>query len=248
MQRVSYGVDASYRKYDFANNRQIGGALVNNQDRDREQYRIAGRLGLELSPGYRILARGAYQKIDYDLNFDDAGFNRDSKEVRGTLGVQFELTRLLQGEVFGGYLNRTYRDPRFADVSAPVFGANLTWFPTPLATVRVNIDRTVQETVVANTRGFLSTAGTIALDYEVMRTLILTGTLRYSHDDYRGSRLVTTSRNDDYYGGSIGGRYLFNRNFYGGLSYDWTKRTSTFAGPGFEYNRNRITATLGLQL
>ncbi|WP_116090386.1 outer membrane beta-barrel protein [Sphingomonas crusticola] len=246
--RLSYGLDASYRKYNFADNRQISGAIVNNDDRDRSVSRIAGRVGLELSPGYRVLARGSYQKIGYDLNFDDAGYNRDSKEVRGTLGVQFELTRLLQGEVFAGYLNRTYKDPRFSDISAPVFGTSLTWLPTPLATVRLNIDRTVQETVVAGFRGFVSTSGSLSIDYEVLRTLILTADVRYGHDDYRGSRLVPTTRNDDNYGASVGGRYLFNRNLYGGITYDWSKKSSSFTGPGLEYNRNRITATLGLQL
>lgn len=245
--RLSYGLDGSYRKYDFVNNRQISGLFINNDDRDREQFRVAGRVGLELSPGYRVLARGAYEKVDYRLPLDDGGFNRDSNGFRATLGVEFELTRLLTGEVFGGYLRRRYVDVRFVRTDDPVFGARLSWKPTALTTVRVDIDRSVQETIVPNFSGYVSTGGTVSVEHELLRTVILSASARYEHDDYRGTRLLPATRRDENYGASAGVRYALNRNVYAGANYDYSKRDSTFTGPGLSYNRNRVTATLGLQ-
>lgn len=245
--RFSYGVDASYRYYKYDDNRQLGGALVNNQDRNRAQYRVAGRLGYEFSPGYRLLARGSYDVVDYKSPFDDGGFNRDSHGVRGTIGIEFELTHLLTGEVFAGYLSQTYDDPRFPTLNAPVFGSKLTWQPTALTKVKLDIDRAVQETIVANFRSFLATSVAIGVDHELLRTVTLNGSFRYESDDYKGSRALPGNRTDGYYSISAGGKYLLNRNIYAGLVYDWNKRDSNVIAPGLNYDRNRVTATLGLQ-
>lgn len=245
--RLSYGVDVSYRHYNYYDNAQISGVIVNNDDRDRDQLRVAGRLGYEFSPGYRLLARGAYDNIDYSSNVDDAGFNRDSHGWRGTLGLNFELTRLLEGEVFAGYLNRSYKDVRFVDVNSFVFGSKLTWHPSELTTVRFNVDRAVQETVAANYKGFLSTNYSLDVRHELSRTVVLTAAVRYETDAYRRSSTIVAQRNDDLYGASVGVRYTINRNVYAGLAYDWDQRRSNVALPGTRYSRNKVAATLGLQ-
>lgn len=246
--RFSYGGDMSYRNYNFSDNRQISGAVVNNDDRDREQYRVAGRVGYEFSPGYRLLGRAAYEKVNYDQNFDDARFNRDNKGFRATLGVQFELSRLLEGEVFAGYLNRRYRDVRFSNVGAAVYGSRLTWRPTPLTTVRADVDRNVLETVAANYRGFVATTYSLGVEHELLRTVILSASARYGRDDYKRSTAARVAdRRDNNYSFNAGARYTLNRNVYAGLNYEWSKRSSNVALPGTDYNRNRVTATLGLQ-
>lgn len=245
--RTSYGIDLSYRHFNFVNGQQIGGALINNDDRDRSQYRAAARIGYEFSPGYRLLARGSYERIDYELPIDDGGFNRDSEGFRGTLGVNFELSKLLQGEVFGGYLRRTYTDPRFQPIDRGVFGARLTWEPTQITKVRLDVDRNVQETVAGNYRAFVSTTYSIGIEHEFRRNFVVSVNGRYGADDYQRSSVVVAERKDDNYGASVNARYTLNRNVYTSLNYDYSQRTSNVAFQGVEFNRNKVAATIGLQ-
>jgi hypothetical protein len=246
--RLRLGVDGSYRNFNYRDNVQQNGFAINNDDRDREQVRLAGRAGFEFSPGYSFLARLAYETVNYRLPVDDSDFNRDSEGWRATAGVNFELSRLLEGEVWGGYLTRSYDDARFGKVERAVFGTALTWYPTPLTKVRVNVDRNVLETVFPGYRGFLSTTAALGVEHELLRTVKLTLDARYGRDEYLRARLATVDeRHDDNYSFSAGVKYTLNRNIYTRLTYDWSKRSSDFDFPGIEFNRNRVTAGVGLQ-
>ena len=242
------GADVGIRRYNYADSAQLGGGVTNNDDRDRNQFRAAGRLGFELSPGYTVVGRLAYEKIDYDDRLDDFGFNRSSDGYRASIGVGFELTRLLIGEVFGGWIKRSFEDPRFGNISDPLFGASLTWNPTELTTVRLNADRTVEETIAIGYRAYLATGASVNVEHELMRTLRLSGTVRYSRNKYERASISTVGpRKDDNYGASLVLRYILNRNVYTSLGYDYSARGSTATGIGSDFKRNKVLATLGVQ-
>lgn len=247
--RLRLGLDASYRYYNYYDNVQVGGASVNNDDRDRSVTRVSGRLGYEFSPGYALLGRLNYEKIDYRFDVDDAGFDRNSEGYRATLGVNFELSRVLEGEIWGGYLHRSYDDAQFADYGHGIFGSRLTWYPTQLTKVRFNVDRNVLETVFPGYQGFLSTSFAFGVEHELLRTVNLSVEGRYAADEYiRAIDTTAPQRTDKNYGFNANVKYQLNRNIYTRFAYDWTKRSTNVVLPGLEYNRNQVTATLGLQL
>ncbi|MFO1119595.1 MAG: outer membrane beta-barrel protein, partial [Rhodospirillales bacterium] len=55
-----------------------------------------------------------------------------------------------------------------------------------------------------------------------LRNLILTSALTITNDDYEDS-----NRNDYYYIGGVGARYLMNRNIYGSLGYQLIRHTTS---------------------
>ncbi|WP_165799504.1 outer membrane beta-barrel protein [Sphingomonas oleivorans] len=246
--RLRAGIVGGYKYYNYNDAEQIGGGITNNDDRDRHEYLVEGRLGYEFSPGYALIGRFQWDQVDYRLPFDDATFDRDSRGWRATAGVGFELTRLLIGEVSAGYLHRSYDDSRFGGISRASFGAALNWYPTEITAVRLTADRKVEETVTPNYRGFLASSFTLNVEHELLRTLTLTASARYSHNDYvRANTGLAPRRNDDVYGASLLAKYALNRNLYTSLGYDWVKRDSTAIVRGSNFSRNKVWVAVGTQ-
>jgi len=244
--RAIFGVDAAYKTLNYNDVRRNNNTIDNNDDRDRELTLIGGKLGYEFSPGYNLLVRAAYDTVNYDQNRDDLGFDRDSKGFRLTGGVGFELTRLLTGDIFAGYISRNYDDARFETINEPTFGASLTWSPNELTAVRISADRTIEETVFAGYNGFVNTTAAVRVEHELTRQLVLNGGVRYAKNKYvlgRGS--TAARRDDDNYGANIGLRYSLNRLLYAGASYEYNSRNSNVADTDFD--RNKFLLTLGAQ-
>ena len=242
------GADVGFKRYDYNNARQIGGGITNFQDRDRNQYKVAGRAGFEFSPGYTFVGRAVWDKVDYDRRFNGQGFQRSSDGWRLSAGVGFELSQLLTGEIYGGWLRRNYDDARYGTISKPLFGGALTWYPTELTTVNLNVDRSVDETLAIGFSGYTTTSFSLNWSHELTRTFSINGGGRYGHLNYGLSTVGTIDRTDDTYGLNLGLRYILNRNLYTSLGYDYSARQSTAVGVGSDFKRHKVLATIGLQM
>lgn len=244
--RLIVGADLDYRKIDYDDVRRINGTIENGDDRDRSLTSVGGKVGYELSPGYRALLRAFYHWVDYDEAVDDLGFDRSSDGLRITGGIRFELTRLLTGEIFAGYLRRTYDDARFKTINEPTFGAGLSWSPTELTTVRLNADRSVEETIFSGYQAYLSSSASLRLEHELSRQISINGGVQYSNLDYvRSIGSTTLPRDDDYYGASVGVRYRLNRLLYALAGYEWYNRETNALDTDFK--RNRLRVAVGAQ-
>lgn len=244
--RAIFGLDAFYKNLNFNDVRRVDGTIDNNDDRDRDIAAIGGKIGYEFSPGYDFLVRATYDNVNYDQSADDQGFDRDSKGYRITGGIGFELTRVLTGEVFAGYVSRNYDDARLDTTDAGAFGAGLVWSPSELTTVRINVDRVIEETVFSGYSGFVNTTADVRIEHELTRQIVLNGSVRYGKNDYKLSTGSTAPRrDDDVYGASLGVRYTLNRLLYAGAGYEWSKRSSNL--PNTDFTRNKFLLTLGAQ-
>jgi uncharacterized protein (PEP-CTERM system associated) len=94
------------------------------------------------------------------------------------------------------------------------------------------LERDIAETIVENTAGILETGGSVEVDHELLRNLLLNARLAARDDDFKG-----TSRNDDYLRFGLGAKYLMNRNLYLTMGYDYLDRDSNAAGEDFTDNR-----------
>ena len=244
--RAIFGLDAGYKNLNYNDVARLNGTIENSDDRDRDVAVIGGKLGYEFSPGYNFLVRAQFDQVSYDESVDDQGFDRDSKGFRVTGGIGFELTRVLTGDVFAGYIQRNYDDARLQTIKEPTFGAGLTWSPTELTAVRISADRTIEETVFGGYNGFVNTTASVRLEHEFTRQLTFNAGLRYAKNEYvRTVGSVAPKRDDDYTGASIGVRYAVNRLLYAGAGYEWNKRESNL--PATDFNRNKFLLTLGAQ-
>ncbi len=82
----------------------------------------------------------------------------------------------------------------------------------------------------------------LTADYELLRNLIVTGTLGYTRYDYPG-----LDRLDNRYAAGLGATYLFSRSVGLTLGYSYLRQDSSGIAHGFNFDDNRLALTLTLQ-
>ena len=235
--RVTTRVGVGYADYDYDDAPLIGGGVLDQDFRDREEFEQFLRLGYDVSPDTNLYIQGTLNQREYDQKPPVVALNRDSDGWAVVGGSEFRLSNLAQGEVYVGYQEQSYDDPTLSDISGLAFGAGVDWFVTPLTTIRIDAASTVEETVAAGASGFLDQSVGLGIDHELMRNVIIGARASFANQDYEG-----IARSDDVIRAGLGVDYLLNRNFSVGLGYDYTDRDSNVLG--LDYTRNEIGLTL----
>jgi hypothetical protein len=239
--------------------RPIGTVVCNNDDRDVAIVSAVAKVGYSFSPSYAVFLRGKYNDRDFNsvnpwifpgnggaaLEVDDLNINRDSQGWGVDLGIDFELTRLLVGEVFIGYAEQDYdnhpRQPArtLADTDAVTFGVDLEWYASMLTTVSFEAKRTIEDTtdVLTNASGFISDRYGVRVDHELMRNVLVFGKVGFGQDDYQQS-----IRQDDFLTAGAGATFMINNNLDLTASYEYLSRDSNINA--FEYDNNIFRLTL----
>lgn len=242
--RLSARVSGSAAHVDFEDVRLRNGLTADQDDRNRWDYDLSLRTGYEIKPGYEVFVRGTYAITRQGT--DNAGIDRDSSGFEFVTGVAADLTGLIKGELFAGYLDRRYTDPRFQDFQGLAFGGQIDWAVTQLTTVRFTASRSIQPSTVSGEGGRLASSYVrssieLNVDHELLRNLILNGSVRYRSEDYQGIQ-----RSDNYYTAGFGATYRFTRNFFTTAGYTHERRESDVAGSS--YSNNILSVRLGAQL
>ena len=235
--RLQISAGASYQRFDYRNTTLVppGPSVRNNHDRDRDVANVFARAAYEFSPGYSAFLQGSYNDRSYDLKADSTGFARDSHGGEADGGIQFEITRLLVGQIYAGYLQQNFDDVRFGTVSGGAFGGQLQWYPSELTTVRFSARHSVEETTIAGASSYTTSHFGIGLDHELLRNVVLSLDGIYDDNRYNG-----TPRTDHFWGFSLGAMYLVNRNLQFNLGYVFSERDSNAAGSDFANNTFRF--------
>lgn len=231
--RLQVSAGASLQNLGYRNTKLTppGPTVLDNHDRDRDTTTVFGQAAYEFSPGYSAFVRGSYNQRVYDLTQDSAGLRRDSHGLETDGGLQFEVTRLLIGQIYGGYLQQSFDDSHFSNIGGGAFGAQLEWHPTPLTTVRFNARRSIQDTTIPGASSYTSSHFAVGVDHELLRNLVISVDALYDDNVYNGA-----PRSDAFWGASVGAMYLLNRNLEANLGYVFSKRDSNVAG--FDYVNN----------
>ncbi len=232
--RLSVLAEARYVGLDF-NDTETAAGVINNDDRDRDIYLFAARAGFEFLPQNEAFARIVYNVRDYDASLDDFGLDRDSEGYEIVVGTQFDLTGITYGEVFVGYREQRYDDRALGTIDGLTFGARLTSNVTQLTTVQLLVDREIEETSIAAAEGYWTTAVRATVDHELLRNLILSGSVGYTWNEYKG-----IGRDDGTFRVTVGADCLVNRLITVGGSYDFERRKSNGAAAGVDYTSNRV--------
>lgn len=222
-------VDGTFARLDYENAK--GG--VQNQDRDINVVQGGVRVGYELQPQYEAFVRASGNRRMYDTQPDDQGRRRDSAGYAIVTGVTLDLTGVLFGDVFVGYREQFYDSGDEDDFAGPTFGVSLNWNVTPLTTITAGIEQTVQETTDNNASAYVLTVGSLSVDHELLRNLLLNANVSVGEEDYEG-----ISQTDMIYTAGVGIRYLMNRNFYASLAYRYASRDGDNSND--DYSRNLI--------
>ena len=205
--------------------------------RDRWEYGGRARLGYQLSPRIGTFVQGNYSWREYDESQAIGGEfeKRDNQGWRAAIGTDIDITNILFGEVSLGYSERNFDSDAYRDTSG--FGGNgsLTWNVTPLTSIIATASSEILETTVVSeddtADGNLQNAVGLEVQHELLRNVLLNGTVDYTRDDFQG-----TNRTDNIFGAGAGVSYLLNRNLTLDATYRFTKRDSDDNDAEFDRN------------
>jgi hypothetical protein len=245
--RLSIGVLARLNRLDYENAIALDGTVLDNQDRNRDERFASLRFGYQFQTDKQAFVSFSWNALDYEQSVDRSGYNRDSDGWTANAGLLFNITGVLDGDVFASYHDETYDDPNLPGVSGWALGAGLKWRPTLLTSVGFRVMSDVQPTTYQYSSGYLRTLYSLRVDHELMRNLQLSGQVSYSDNDYT----LTANAPDDarskdtllQYG--VGLTYFINRWLF--LSASYTHDSLDSNVPLDEYDVNRVWVTLGLE-
>ena len=226
--RFQVALGAAHKIYNYDD---IG--AIDQDFRDSAVTTVGGRASYAISPGYAIFGDFRYNWRDYDVSDAD-----NSEGWRALGGVQFEVTRLLRGEVGIGYQEQDYNDPTIGTVSGLSYEAALVWNPTELMTLRLDGSRDISDSsFLDDTR--TRTTGKVTLDYEVTRQIILSPSFAVTDNDYEVNAL-----DDLTFEAGLQAEYAMNRYLSLGARYKYLNRdfTGTVPAPAstLDYDRHIV--------
>lgn len=238
--RLELSLKGTIDRTQYGDARLNDGTLLDLRDRNYNQFGTRIRAAYETMPGILPFVEYGIDARRHDRENDAAGIARDSDGWQIKVGSQFELTRYLVGEASVGWLWREYGDPVFPNISAPLFDASLTYYATPLTTLKLEAKTTVDESVLAGVAGALRHDYSLQIDHAFRRWFIGTIKLGYGTDVYEGS-----TRQDDRYILSAALLWKLSRemHFRAEARREWLR--STFESQ--DYAANIFTMGLRLQ-
>ncbi len=234
----AFGASAGliFDRYNYLTTPLIGGAVLNNQDRDRNDYQAYLKTGFEFSPGYSAFVRGIYNQHVFDLKRDRTGVDRDSSGEEYSAGLDLAVTTLINGEVFLGYLDHFYKPP-LPNVAGFSYGAQLDWLPLQVLTIHLQASRILNDTTITGASAEDDRRVGLAADYELARDILVTASGDYTVTAFHGSARV-----DRFIDAGTTVTWLINRVLRLRAQYAFQTRSSTV--PGQFFNDNTVTLTL----
>jgi len=238
--RIAYRIGATINDYNFSDTPAASG-IINNDDRDRQQFEIGARVGIASKAGPEFFVQGLWDRRDYRQKADDWGFRRDSSGYSIAAGVRHEITKRLSGEAFVGIMKQNYDDPNLPNVKSIDYGIAIDWTGQDSLGVSFKLDRSVEETTLPLASSYVLTSGSIGAHVQAGPRLAVGAGLSGAKFDYRG-----TPRSEFVIGANLWARYWLNRYIYLGSDYLLSQRASNAAG--YDFDQNRLSLRVGVQL
>jgi opacity protein-like surface antigen len=217
---------ASVRRldYDDVDGAPPGPAVIDNDDRDRTTGEFGGRVSYRIAPERDVFVQALYDLRDYD---EAPTVDRDSDGVQAAVGVSGALGPV-RGEALVGVMAQDYDEPGFDTTTALDLGAELSWRPAPDVSMRFILDRTIEETTIAASSGYVSTAIGLRGSKRVAPNLSARAYAFVTQNDYR-----EITRTDYLTELGAGLRWHYTPHVFFGVDYGFTERDSDVAGADY---------------
>lgn len=238
--RLRAGYDFTKSDYDDA--LLIGGGVASQDFRDQDTHRFALRADFAISPDTAVFARYRFNERDFRLAPPAVASNRDSDGFTFDIGIEFDLGGLARGEIGAGYTKQEYDSPAFGSADGLSIDGLVEWFPTQLTTITFTARRSIEDSGLAASAGYIGTALSVQADHELLRNVILTARVDYANDEYQG-----IDREDRRWGATAQATYLMNRNVGVRASYSHTDQSSSGIAGSRDFSVNRFTVGVVLQ-
>ncbi|MPZ10895.1 MAG: outer membrane beta-barrel protein [Kiloniellaceae bacterium] len=223
--RVFFGLEGEARRDDY---------FTSGDDvRDRIEYRFGLPVGYEVSAKTDVKVEPFVRRRDFDED-NSAGADRDSVAAGALVGIDTELSPLLDLNFDVGFIANDFDDPRFDSRVDLIFAGEAIWYATPRTTVFGRAARRDLATSTSNASSKTQTSAGLEVQQELQRDLLLRVDLLYFNDDFHDD-----DRADDRANASIELEYLLNRNLSLVTDVRHEERWSNVEGEDF--SRNLIT-------
>lgn len=231
----------SFRRFDY-DPVETGVGETNLNFRNKNVHQVTAELGYEIMRFWRPFVRGGYNWRDFDDNALHA-----SQGYEAVVGTGFEFGGgTVTGEVYAGHMLQDFTnwngDNQKNSTGEFKFGGNFLWNVTGLTSVVGEFDRTLEDTTSTGYRSFIGTGGSLTVQHELKRNILLEAKGGYTRYDFNGA----PERADHNYTAGAGVRYFFNRNFYSDVQYDFRDLVSSTGSNN--YDRHVIQLRFGAQL
>jgi hypothetical protein len=236
--RVQISGEAGITRANFANGRLADGSILDQDYRDSNTFRLRSRVEFAQSSALAYFGQVTRDNVNY-RDAAPLGSTRNATTLELLGGVRFELPIAARGELGVGYVRANYADPGFRDFSGIAVNANLSLFPTQLTTVTLSARRSVNDSGISASRGYVATMADLRVDHELLRSLILSANARIEWNNFNG-----IDRRDRRIEFGAGADYRMNRNFTVRLRYDRFDLSSSGIDRYKSFARNRFSCSL----
>lgn len=202
------------------------------QIRDNKTTFFGGRLSYAISPDIAVFVQGRQSDLNYTAS------DRDGKRTTYDAGVNFELGAPFRGEIAVGSFKDDRDSVAYQDISGLNVSANVQWFPTELTTVTFTANRGVFDPGLLNSVSAVGTTYGVRVDHELLRNLLLFGSLRQEKAKYEGASI---DREDDALAAAVGAAWKLNRNARLEAQYSVRSQDSSGINAGPEMDQNVIS-------
>ena len=224
--RFNFGLLGTFARRDYTDG--------DEGDRDRDLFGGRLRSGYFISPRINAFLQGGFRR---EVRDQDTG--RDNNVYSAGVGTEIDFTGLLFGEVDVGWSLQEFDDSDVDSQNGLTYGANLTWNPTGLTSVRLDGAGGFEPSDVGSSR--LESEIGLRVDHELRRNLLIGGQVSYERDDFQD-----TNRTDNRIDVGPNITYFRNRYLSVGARYTFTTRNSDDSDR--EFDRNLVTVRVTAQL
>lgn len=215
------------------------GNRVSESDSDFTRYRLNARASYQLTPAFYTFVEPA---LDW-WRFNRSAYDSQGYRVIG--GIGSERISLFRGEVYAGYQQQNFEDPRIDEAAGSVFGARVSWFPTRDLTISAAVDQSLSASVPESGTFVLpdvthATTAALRANWLALHNLSASVQVGYQFVDYENQ-----VREDNVWRAGVGLTYMVTPRL--GLAADYEYTTLDSNVPDASYDRNRVTVGARVQ-
>lgn len=196
---------------------------------DFESDSFTARFTYRIAPKTNVYVEGIQSQYDYE---PASTFELDNNYQRVELGIEWDFTNKLSGDISVGYQKRDYDLERAQDIDGIAYNGEITWEINSYTLVAAEAKREAVDSSLEEAGGFLRTTYSLSLKHEFTELLKLTTDLGYSKDEL----VFSSNRQDKQYAFEVKLDYEVLHNLTLGASYTYEERDSSLANANYEAN------------
>ena len=218
------------RKLDYDD---VGSPLgeIDYDDRDRDERSLGLRYLYRYKPSRALFLELEADERDYAQTPDNEGIDRNSDGTRYAVGAELIGSDYV-GRIYAGRLERDYAGTGFENADELDIGWRLNWKLSDSTRLIFGSRRSIEETVLDNSPGYLMSNASVRLRYAVTREKTLNFDLIGANADY-----FSIDRDDDYLNLGIGYHQQVMPNLAFDVDVHHASRNSSVATEDYRINQ-----------